>query len=115
MPHPIFRSTSTALITGAASGIGLALAQLCAKHGMKLALVDIHNENLATVVSLLGDVEVETYAADVSKIEDWTELKAKVEQRFGAVNLLMLNAGIAAKGDRETVEVFHKVRFGLLR
>ena len=80
---------------------------------MKLALVDVHTENLATVASSLGaekDVKIETFAADVSKAEDWKDLKVKVGQKFGAVNFLVLNAGIGTKGSWDDVQVFHKVR-----
>ena len=46
---------------------------------------------------------------DVSKIDDWKDLKAKVEMDFGLVGLLMLNAGIAVKSGWEDMEYFHKV------
>lgn len=112
MPHPVFGSTSTALITGAASGIGLAIAQFCARHGMKLALVDKRLETLATAKSALGaEVEAETFVADVSKLEDWRELKVAVGKRFGGVHFLVLNAGIGEKGcGWEDVAYFHRVR-----
>ena len=110
MPHPIFSSSSTALITGGASGVGLAIAQLCAKHGMKLAIADINSETLATAKSSFDQgAEVETYNVDVSQIDAWKKLKVEVGKRFGGVNLLVLNAGIAPKSGWEDIAYFHKV------
>ncbi|KAI4127781.1 MAG: hypothetical protein LQ347_004459, partial [Umbilicaria vellea] len=82
-PHPVFKAGNTALITGAASGIGLAVAQLCRKHGMNLALVDNNSQNLDQAKKSLaadraGEVQIEGYCMDVSKIEEWKDLREKV-------------------------------------
>ena len=108
--HPVFKAGSTALITGAASGIGLAVAKLCHKHGMKLALVDRNTEALHAARSQFDNGgPTQTYAMDVSKIDEWSDLRAKVEMDFGQVSLLMLNAGIGLKSGWEDTEYFHKV------
>ncbi len=107
--HPVFRAGSTALITGAASGIGLAVAKLCHKRGLSLALVDRNTGALSDVKSQFKDGNVQTYAMDVSKSDEWGDLRAKVEMDFGQVNFLMLNAGIGLKSGWEDVEYFHKV------
>ena len=108
--HPVFKAGSTALITGAASGIGLAVAKLCHKHGMKLALVDRNTEALDAARSQFDNGgPTQTYAMDVSKIDEWSDLRAKVEMDFGQVSLLMLNAGIGLKSGWEDTEYFHKV------
>ena len=110
MAHPVFKADNTALISGAASGIGLAVAKLCRKHGMKLALVDINAQPLSSAKESIGiDPQIETYLMDVSKIEEWRELKSKVEKNFGGVDFLMLNAGIGARSGWEDVEYFHKI------
>jgi len=111
-PASVFAANKTALITGGASGIGLAVAQLCRKHGMKVAIVDNNTEHLAKAKeTLAGDSEadVETYQIDVSKVDQWNELKDKVTKKFGEVDFLMLNAGIGAKGTWGDTEYFQKI------
>lgn len=99
MATSVFRPGATALITGAASGIGFAVAQLCRSHGMHLALVDINSSNLSKALSTFQsggkqDTKTETYTMDVSQLSEWQKLKSDVEQKFpNGVDLLMLNAG----------------------
>ena len=111
--HPVFKSGNTALITGAASGIGLAVAKLCHRRGMRLALVD-NNVSLlgeAHASNFKSDEDVKQYQMDVSSIEEWKDLRVKVEMDFGQVGLVMLNAGIALKSGWEDNEYFHKVHY----
>lgn len=82
---------------------------------MKLALIDNNAESLSEAKSSLMEIakqHVETYHMDVSKMEEWKDVKGAVEKRFGAVDFLMLNAGIGTQGTYEDVEYFHKVRNG---
>jgi NAD(P)-dependent dehydrogenase (short-subunit alcohol dehydrogenase family) len=102
----VFQRGSTALITGGSSGIGFAVAELCLKHGMKVAIVDNNSKTLDLAKQNLKDGDVQTYQADVSKEEDWKELKEKV----GSPDLLMLNAGIGARGTWGDGDYFSKVR-----
>ena len=110
----IFSANKTALITGGASGIGLAVAQLCRKHGMRVAVVDWNVDYLSKAKSTLledkGPEDVETYQIDVSKTNDWKELKDKIGQKFGSTpDFLMLNAGIGVRGNWGDAEYFQKV------
>ena len=108
-PTSVFAPGNTALITGAASGIGLAVAKLCHKHGMKIALVDNNAANLKKADESFPSEDVESYQIDVSDLDAWTDLKSQVQFRFGSVDFLMLNAGIGLKGDWEDDDYFQKV------
>ena len=110
----VFAANKTALITGGASGIGLAVAQLCRKHGMRVAVADWNTDYLSKAKSTLwegeGAGDVETYQIDVSKINGWKELKNKFVQKFGGPpDFLMLNAGIGLRGSWGDEEYFQKV------
>lgn len=101
--HPVFRRGATALITGAASGIGLETAKFCSARGMNLVLVDINKQALAEVVGKLplagnSDTFNLTLEADVSQFSEWQKIQKTVLARYpGGVDLLMLNAGAAVK------------------
>ena len=89
-----------AVITGAASGIGRAIAERCAREGMKLVLADIDDTNLAKAESelkALGGAALGV-RTDVSKRSDVEFLARRTLEAFGQVHLLVNNAGIAAGG-----------------
>ena len=110
MPASVFAAGNTALITGGASGVGLAVAQLCRKHGMKLAIVDNNAKTLGLAKETLGaDQTTETYEVDVSDHSQWGPLREKVQKTFGGVDLLMLNAGMQVQGGWENSGYFEKV------
>ena len=86
----------TAVITGAASGIGLALAQRAAREGMRLVLADIDEAKLAEAARTLP-VAADALCArrvDVSREEDVAALADEAFGRFGGVHLLCNNAGV---------------------
>jgi NAD(P)-dependent dehydrogenase (short-subunit alcohol dehydrogenase family) len=84
-----------AVITGAASGIGLAMANRFADAGMKLVLADANAETLKQVVTGLKErTEVIGAATDVSKPESVEALAEQTLGAFGAVHLLCNNAGV---------------------
>lgn len=87
----------TAVITGAASGIGLALARRAAREGMRLVLADIDEPKLkaATAGLDLPAERLHACPADVSREDDVARLAEEAFGRFGAVHLLCNNAGVA--------------------
>ena len=90
--------------------MGLAVAKLCRKHGMKLAIVDNNAETLGMAKQTLGiEQETKTYEVDVSDLSQWGPLWEKVKKTFGGVDLLMLNAGRSAQGGWENSGYFEKV------
>jgi NAD(P)-dependent dehydrogenase (short-subunit alcohol dehydrogenase family) len=89
-----------AVITGAASGIGLALAERCVREGMKVVLADVEEGSLAraeTELQMAGGT-VLAVRTDVSKRSDVEDLARQAVGTFGQVHLLCNNAGVAAGG-----------------
>jgi NAD(P)-dependent dehydrogenase (short-subunit alcohol dehydrogenase family) len=102
MTHPVLCPGNVAVITGGASGIGLAAAQHCAGLGMRVVLADLGAERLAKAMQAIRDAgaaDVLAVEADVGRLEDLQRLQAQVLDRFGQVDLLMNNAGIQPGSD----------------
>ena len=100
--HPAFARDGVAVITGAASGIGLAAARRFARGGMIVCLADLPGPKLdaatAEIVALARDQgRVLAVPTDVSRAEDLQALKQRAFTTFGRVSLLMNNAGISRK------------------
>jgi NAD(P)-dependent dehydrogenase (short-subunit alcohol dehydrogenase family) len=88
-----------AVVTGAASGIGLALARGFAADGMKLVLADIEAPALAEAVGSFGDeVEILHAVCDVSDLAAVEALRDAAVERFGTVHVVCNNAGVAGGG-----------------
>ena len=83
-----------AVITGANSGIGLATAKLYLKEGAKVVLSGRRKEALEEVSKNL-EGEFITVVADVSKLEDNTRLIKEATNKYGNIDILFLNAGVA--------------------
>ncbi len=92
---------SVAVITGAASGIGAALAELLAQRGCHLALADRDQVGLAAVAASLRahGVQVSEHWLDVADASAIAALPAAVLAQHARVNLLINNAGIATMGN----------------
>lgn len=88
----------TAVITGGASGIGLATAKRLAKSGARIVLGDIEGETLASVVEALhaDNVAAIGLATDVTKEADLEALRDAALAEFGAVHVVFNNAGVAS-------------------
>ena len=89
-----------AVITGGASGIGLAAAMKFARLGMKVCIADLGTNRLAEAEAKISSVapggaaNVMVMPADVSRNEDVSVLELAVLERFGGTDILMNNAGI---------------------
>ncbi|MBA4796608.1 MAG: SDR family NAD(P)-dependent oxidoreductase [Rhizobiales bacterium] len=98
--HPALVKGHVAVITGAASGIGLAAAKAFARMGLCVVLVDLDGDRLAnaaaevTALAAGGEADVVAIGTDVSKLDELEALERAVIQRFGRVHVLMNNAGI---------------------
>ncbi|PMB69492.1 Dehydrogenase/reductase SDR family member 7B [Beauveria bassiana] len=112
----VFTPGSTALVTGGASGVGLAVAKLCHAKGMNVLLVDRNIEALEQArLQVAGegvdasDPRVVTSVADVSLSEDWSALKDFALAKFGSIEFLVLNAGVGGKGTWGDGDYFRRI------
>jgi NAD(P)-dependent dehydrogenase (short-subunit alcohol dehydrogenase family) len=89
-----------AVITGAASGIGRAIAERCVREGISVVLADVDEADLARAETELkaGGATVLAVRTDVSKRSDVEQLARRAIDAFGQVHLLFNNAGVAAGG-----------------
>ncbi|UFX46677.1 SDR family NAD(P)-dependent oxidoreductase [Bradyrhizobium sp. 41S5] len=100
MPHPVISANHVAVITGGASGIGLAAATRFAEAGMKVCIADLGDDRLKAAAAKLssaapgGAADIMTAAVDVSRADEVASLEAAVAKRFGGTDILMNNAGI---------------------
>ena len=97
--HPALEPGRVAVVTGAASGIGLAAARRLAALGMRVCLVDRDEARLAEAIAGAAHDGMHALAVDVSDRASVAALAATVTERFGPVSVLMNNAGMAGGGD----------------
>jgi NAD(P)-dependent dehydrogenase (short-subunit alcohol dehydrogenase family) len=116
-----------ALITGGANGIGEEVARRLHDKGAKLVLTDLDGGGLEKVAARLGTDRVLTEEADVRDLAAMQSAVDKGIERFGGIDIVMANAGIATAGsllavdpkafktliDVNVVGVFHTVRAAL--
>ena len=119
MSHPALVPGNVAVVTGAASGIGLGVARRLAERGLRVVIADIAEDKLGRARDLLseratgGAQAVLAQAADVSQLADLEALREATLERFGRVDVLMNNAAAfrfaGTSGDptawRDTFEV----------
>ncbi|HUB15273.1 MAG TPA: SDR family NAD(P)-dependent oxidoreductase [Acetobacteraceae bacterium] len=98
MHHPALQAGRVAVITGGASGIGLAAARRFASLGMKLCLADLRQDALDKATAELSGATVISVPTDVSRMADVEHLKQRAYAEFGEVAVLMNNAGTSPGG-----------------
>jgi NAD(P)-dependent dehydrogenase (short-subunit alcohol dehydrogenase family) len=92
--------SKVAVITGGASGIGYAVAAALGRDGARIMIADIDAGGLSAAVDRLraGGVEAEGMVTDVSRKDAVQALADRAWDRFGAVHIVMNNAGVAVFG-----------------
>ena len=95
-----------AVITGGTSGIGLATARRLIAEGANAVITGRNRETVEAAVNELGD-RCTGFAGDVSNLDDIDKLYARVKDRFGRVDILFANAGIAPFVPVEQVDERH--------
>lgn len=85
----------TAVVTGASRGIGLEISRTLASHGANIAMVATkENKDLASSIESEFNVQVVSFACDVSSSEMVESTFKKIIETFGAIDILVNNAGI---------------------
>lgn len=84
----------TALVTGASTGIGAAIARLFVAEGANVAICDVNRRDGEALVEELGG-QTRFFAHDVSSAAAWADVVAACEQAFGPIGVLVNNAGIS--------------------
>jgi NAD(P)-dependent dehydrogenase (short-subunit alcohol dehydrogenase family) len=115
------------LITGGARGVGAATASLLVSRGARVVLVDLDEEPLRELASRLGGEKATSILGDVTELGDMEAAVAHGVERFGGIDVVVANAGIASYGSVGVVDpavfrrlidinitgVFHTVRAAL--
>jgi NAD(P)-dependent dehydrogenase (short-subunit alcohol dehydrogenase family) len=112
----------TAVVTGAARGIGAALAEALARRGASVALVGLEPEELSAVAERCArqtqpKAQVRHWVADVTDAERMTAVAAQITAHFGGTDIVVANAGIAIGGlftDADPVECERVIQVNLL-
>ena len=101
----------SAVVTGAASGIGRALARRFARDGARgVVVADLRSGPLQAVADEIGGLAV---ACDVTDEHAVRALAAAAEERFGAIDVFCSNAGVAPEGGEETPDEEWRLNFDL--
>src|SRR3546814_13853012 len=91
-----------AITTGASGGIGTAAAALFAAEGARVMLVDLDGDRLAGLVRTIGEEKAGHAVADVTDAAQVKGFTAATVDRFGGVDIALLNAGIEGTVARTT-------------
>jgi NAD(P)-dependent dehydrogenase (short-subunit alcohol dehydrogenase family) len=101
---PVIPSSKTAVITGAASGIGLAIAIKLSQLGIRLALLDKDEGALNKIVNLFS-AEASLFVVDITKEENVRDAIEAVVSKYHTIGILINSAGITGKTNIKSHEV----------
>jgi meso-butanediol dehydrogenase/(S,S)-butanediol dehydrogenase/diacetyl reductase len=101
-----------ALVTGAAAGIGRAIAQRYARAGARVVLVDLRAADCAATVQEIAGAggSAWAFALDITDVDACAALAAQVGREIGPVDTLVNNAGILIREGIDTPDVHRKIR-----
>ena len=91
-----------AIVTGAATGIGRAIVQMLARHGVRTAVADRDLEGARTVAGEVGG-RAQAYPVDVRSRDSVTACFSQIEQDFGGYDILCANAGVSSMAPVESL------------
>ena len=96
----------TALITGGSRGIGYGIAEFLAAENMNIAIMDVQPEDSNTLEQLkeAGASDVLYVQGDVTKADDRNKVLENIKSKFGALNVLVNNAGISPSERKDILE-----------
>ena len=101
----VIQPGKTAIITGAASGVGFAVARLCRQRGMHLGLIDYDQVNVnkakAVLAGMNASLKTKAYTLDVGDRGAWGSVGQDITASFEEIDLLVLNAGRAIRLDSQ--------------
>jgi len=92
------------LVTGAASGLGAAIARMAAREGARVALTDIDRAGVQSVAAEIGAPAM-ALEQDVTDPDRWVDVVSQVADAFGGLDCLVNNAGIGTLGTVETASL----------
>jgi NAD(P)-dependent dehydrogenase (short-subunit alcohol dehydrogenase family) len=112
MPHGFFQD-KVAVVTGGASGIGLAVCREFATHGVRIAMLDMDDEALGKISKEFSEKGIPTLGilCDVTNEESCKTAMDKVLDEYGQIDILFNNAGITQRGvfEKTKTRVFRQV------
>jgi meso-butanediol dehydrogenase/(S,S)-butanediol dehydrogenase/diacetyl reductase len=95
----------TVVVTGAASGIGLGIAERFSSEGANVVMADQHEDKLKAAAARLPDGRTLALEVDVADAQQMEKLVAAAVERFGALDVMCNNAGVASEGDATEVSL----------
>lgn len=92
-----------AIVTGAGSGLGRAMALMLAKEGAKVVVTDIDDVSAEATANMIGENAL-ALQQDVTDEDRWQEILEETKDAFGGLNILVNNAGIGGGSDVESTD-----------